>query len=139
MEIVVRGQSGEGKSAIATLIADTLQGVGMPVVLVDDGDTRPREQHERALWAVTDRLRSDRGSIAIGTQALPVPEALDCIRMAILDVLTIIEQTYDHDEHGSRTDGDSSLSGADVVEMLVGLENRLVEAVDTIRSLRGDG
>lgn len=50
---------------------------------------------------------------------------------ALRKVLDIIEQTYAHDEDGNRTDGDSPISGADVVEMLCALEDDLRGALET--------
>ena len=40
-------------------------------------------------------------------------------------VADIIESTYDHDEDGRRTNGDSPVSGADVVDALLGLETEI--------------
>jgi hypothetical protein len=44
-------------------------------------------------------------------------------------VMNIIEQTYPHDEDGNREEGDSPISGADVVEQLISLEEEIKEAL----------
>ena len=44
-------------------------------------------------------------------------------------VMGIIESTYPHDENGKRIEGDSPVSGADVVEMLMELEDDLANVI----------
>ena len=50
-------------------------------------------------------------------------------KRVLVQVMNIIEDTYPHDD-GKRIDGDSPVSGADVVEMLVELEDDITQAIE---------
>jgi Mrp family chromosome partitioning ATPase len=47
MKITISGESGEGKSTIAAIIAEELSRLGVRVDLVDDDDTSPRGLRRR--------------------------------------------------------------------------------------------
>lgn len=62
-------------------------------------------------------------------------KTLQSVREMLGSVLDIIEDTYGHDDSGERDDTPSEVSGADVVDNLLGLENELQQAVDTLDDL----
>lgn len=58
---------------------------------------------------------------------------MNAARNALQSVMQIIESTYDHDpDTGERTDGDSPVSGADVVESLCAIEDEIAAALEEL-------
>jgi hypothetical protein len=53
-------------------------------------------------------------------------------RHALHNVMAVIEETYPHDDQGRREDGDSPVSGADVVDHLCLLQGAIIEALQAL-------
>lgn len=67
----------------------------------------------------------DCGALCYLVKPTATPALLDVAKR----VLGIIEATYAHDDEGNREEGDSPISGADVVDRLLELEDELVAAI----------
>ena len=59
--------------------------------------------------------------------------AADKLRDALALVAGIIEETYPHDDEGNRINGDSPVSGADVVDALCAIEQQIAEALSSAK------
>lgn len=67
-------------------------------------------------------------------------DAFESIRQALDSALEVISATYGRDENGELDpDCESEYSGADIVEMLEGIEIGISEAAEAANQLFGDG